>query len=56
MVKEELCEKVVEIGRKSDSVMALVLAFEDEQVVLICAYEPQSIRALVEEHQFYDER
>ena len=45
MVKEELCEKVVEVRRKRDRVMALVSAFEDELVRLICAYEPQSGRA-----------
>ena len=55
MVKEELCEKVVEVRRKSDRVMALVLAFEGELVRLICAYGPQSGRALVEKDQFYDE-
>ena len=31
LVKEELCEKVVEVRRKSDRVMAIVLAFEEER-------------------------
>ena len=54
MVKKELCEKVVEVRRKSDRVMTLVLAFEGKLVRLICAYGPQNGRALVEKDQFYD--
>ena len=32
LVKEELCEKVVEVRSKSDRVMAMVLAFEEEVI------------------------
>ena len=35
-MKEELCEKFVEVQRKSDRVMAMVLAFE-ELYVYICS-------------------
>ena len=45
----------MEVRRKSDRVMALVLAFESELVRLSCAYGSQSGRALVEKDQFYDE-
>ena len=55
MVKEEVCEKVAEVPRKSNGVMALVLAFESEPVRLICPYGPQSGRVLVEKDQFYNE-
>ena len=55
MVKEELCEKVVEVRRKSDKVMTLVLAFEGEVVRVICGYEPQSGRERAEKECFYDE-
>ena len=54
MVKEKLCENVVEVRGKSDRVMALVLACEGELVRLICAFGPQSGRALMEKDQFYD--
>ena len=40
-VKEELFEKVLEVRRKSDSVMAMVLSFEEEVIRVICAYAPQ---------------
>ena len=43
-MKEELCEKLVEVRRKSDRVMALVLAFE-EVTRVICAYAPQAGRS-----------
>ena len=38
---KELCEKAVEIRRKSDRVMAVVLAFEEEVTRVICAYAPR---------------
>ena len=42
LVKEELCEKVVEIQIKSDKVMAMVMVFEEEEVIsVICAYAPR---------------
>ena len=40
MVKEELCEKVVE-ARTSDRVMTVVV-FEEDVLSLICGYAPQS--------------
>ena len=41
LVKEELCEKVVEVRRKSDRVMTVVMALEEEVVKIICMYGPQ---------------
>ena len=35
LVKEELCEKVVEIRRKCDRVMAIELVFGEEVVKII---------------------
>ena len=36
LVKEELCEKVVKVRRKSDRVMTVVMAVEEEVVRVIC--------------------
>ena len=41
LVKERLCEKVEEVRRKSDKVMAMGLVFEEEVIRVICAYAPQ---------------
>ena len=41
LVKERLCEKVVEVRRKSDKVMAIGLVFDEEVIRVICAYAPQ---------------
>ena len=43
LVKEELCEKVVKVRRKSNRVLAMVLVFE-EVLGVICAYGPQARR------------
>ena len=55
MVKEELCEKVIEVRRRSDRVMAVVLVFEEEVVRVICGYGPQSGRDSDDKEKFYDE-
>ena len=55
LVKEELCEKVVEIRRRSDRIMTLVLAFGEKITRVICAYGPQSGRPAAEKEHFYDE-
>ena len=47
MVKEELCQKVVEVRRVSDRVMTVV-AFVEDVLRLICRYAPQSGRSLEE--------
>ena len=54
-MKEELCEKVVEVWRKSDRVMAMVLVFEKEVVRVICAYAPQLGRSKCKKDQFYND-
>ena len=55
MVKEELCEKVVEVRRVSDRVMAVVLVFEEYVLRLISRYALQSGRHLEEKQSLYDE-
>ena len=52
MVKEELCGKVVEVRRVSDSVMTVVVVFEEGVVEKICGYAPQSVRSF-EEKKFF---
>ena len=42
MVKEELCEKVVEVRRVSDSLMTVGVVFEEDVLRLICGYALQS--------------
>ena len=54
-VKEELCEKMVEIRMVGDRVMTLVVVFEEGVLRLICVYAPLSGKSLEEEHSFYDE-
>ena len=54
MVKEELCEKVVEVRKRCDRVLAIGLVFEEEVVRVICAYAPQSGKPDAEE-RFYEE-
>ena len=54
-MKEELCEKVVEVRRKNDRVMAMVLDFEEEVIRDICAYPPQVGKSECEKDQFYND-
>ena len=55
IVKEELCEKVVEVRRLRDRVMTLLVVFEEDVLRLICGYAPQSGRSLERKQSFYDE-
>ena len=55
LVKEELCENVVEDRRKSDRVMATVPAFEEEVIRVICAYGPQVGKSDCEKDQIYND-
>ena len=56
MVKEELCEKFVEVRRVGNCVMTVVVVFEEDVLRLICGYAPQSGRSLEGKKQsFYDE-
>ena len=55
LVKEELCEKVVEIGRKSDRVMAVVLVFVEQVKRVACAYASQVARSECEKDQLYND-
>ena len=55
LVKEELCEKVVDVWRKSDRVTVVVLAFGKQMMQVISPYGPQARRPLEEKHRFYEE-
>ena len=55
LVKEELCENVVEVRRRCDRVMAIGLVFKKEVVRVICAYAPQSGKSDAEKKRFYEE-
>ena len=39
-MKEELCKKVVEVRRRSDRVMTVVMVLEVEVLKIICVYGP----------------
>ena len=51
MVKDELCEMVVEVRRVSDGVMNLAV-FEEYVHMLICGYVSQNGRSLEEKYAF----
>ena len=51
IVKEELCEKVVEVKRVSDRVMTHIV-YDDHVLRLICEYAPQSVRSPGEKQSF----
>ena len=55
LVKEELCEKVVEVRRRCDRVMTIELMCEEEVVRVICACAPQSGKPDPEKERFYEE-
>ena len=55
LVKEEIPGNVVEVRRKSNRVMAIVLTLGREVMQIICAYGPQSRRPDTEKFGFYDE-
>ena len=54
-MREELCKKVVEVQRKRDRVMAMVLACEEEVIRVLCAYVLQVGRSKYEKDQFYND-
>ena len=51
-MKEKLCEKVVEFWGESDRVMAVVLALDEEDIGVTCAYASQVGRSEREKDQF----
>ena len=55
LVKEQLYEKVVEVLRKSDRVMAMVRVFEEKVITVIWVYAPQGGRSENEKDQFYND-
>ena len=54
VVKEELCDKVVEVRRVNDRVMYFAVVFEDV-VGVVCAYAPQSVKSMEEKDKFYED-
>ena len=54
-MKEELCKKVVEVQRKGDRVMTVVMVLEEEVVKIICVYGWQSGRTVAEKECFYNQ-
>ena len=54
-MKEELHEKVVEVRRRSDRVMTVVMVLEEEVLRIICVYGSQSGRTAAEKEHFYDD-
>ena len=55
LVKEELCEKVVEVRRSSDRVMTVVMVLQEEVLRIICLYGPHSGRMAAEKEPFCDD-
>ena len=55
LVKEELSEKVVEVRRRCDRVMAIELLFGEDVMRVICAYAPHSGKPDAEKERFYEE-
>ena len=55
LVKEDLCENVVEVRRRCDRVMAIGLVSGEEVVRVICAYAPQSGKPDAEKERFHEE-
>ena len=41
LVKEELCEKVVEVRMRSDRVMTIVMVLEEEVLRIICVWSTE---------------
>ena len=54
-MKEQLCAKVEEIRRKSDRVMAMVIVFKEEVIIVICANASQVGRSECEKNQVYND-
>ena len=55
LVKEELCKKLVEVRRRSDREMRVVMVLEEEVLRIIWVYGPQSGRTAAEKEYFYDD-
>ena len=54
-MKEKISGNVLEVRRKSDSVMAIALTLGREVMQIICVYGIQSGRPYTEKAYFYDE-
>ena len=56
LVKDELCENVVEVRRRCYRVKTIGLVFGEDVVRVICAYAPQSGKPDAEKERFYEEK
>ena len=54
LVKVELCKKIVEVHRKINRVVAMVLVFEEKVIRVICAYGPQVGGLDYKKNQFHN--
>ena len=54
-MKKEISGNVVEVRKKSDSVIAIVLTLGRALMLIICAYGPQSRRPDTKKVPFYNE-
>ena len=54
LVKEQISGNVVEVKRKINKVMAIVLTLGREVIQIICAYGPQTGKQDTEKVCFYD--
>ena len=54
LIKEELCESVVEIQKKSDQMMTMRLIFGEEMIQVICVYAPHG-KPDIQKDKFIDE-
>ena len=55
-MKEEISRNVVEVRRKSDRVMGIMLTLGGELIRITCAYGPQSGRTDIKKVHFYNEK
>ena len=53
LVKKEVCDEVVEVRRRNDRIMAMVMTFEKEMLKVICVYGPRNGKPITEKQQFY---
>ena len=54
-VKEDLCESVVEIRRRSDRMKTMRLIFGEEMIRVICVYASQSGKPDIQKGKLYDQ-
>ena len=55
LVKEELCESVAEIRKRSDRMITMSLVFGEDMIRVICVYAPLSGKPDIQKDKFDDE-